>query len=151
MDKVQLLVVQWLMEFEMANSSGMGKCILKLYILNCIIIHHRVQVTNKDCKRSKDVRGGYKVCIEELQCIGQKMNPPAPILHKDQIFAYTFVAEFDLLKHSYSHADITDKPWTVPENQEVAAKYFKMLHAKEELKFLNVEVHWLQTWIQDEN
>ncbi|THG92734.1 hypothetical protein EW026_g8267 [Hermanssonia centrifuga] len=41
--------------------------------------------------------------------------------------------EFDLLRNSYSHEDISRKPWTVQVNREVAAKYFKILRAQDEI------------------
>lgn len=78
------------------------------------------------------------------------MEPPAPHLEWNDIVNYGFISEFDLLKLAYSqHPEILSKPWTVPGNREVAAKYFKILRAREEIVRLNVEVRRLRTAISD--
>ena len=79
------------------------------------------------------------------------MDPPAIQLHKEDVFGYTFIGEFDFLRYSYSRADITQKPWANPANRQIASKYFKILRAREEIQRVNVEVRRLQTWIRDEN
>jgi hypothetical protein len=78
------------------------------------------------------------------------MEPPAPHLEWNDIVNYGFISEFELLKHAYSqHPEILSKPWTVPGNREVAAKYFKILRAQEEIVRLNVEVRRLRTAMLD--
>ncbi|KAG1763805.1 hypothetical protein EV702DRAFT_982573, partial [Suillus placidus] len=64
---------------------------------------------------------------------------------------YGFLSEFKLLKDTHSQRDILCKPWTVPGNHEVAAKYFKLKHAYEELQRLDVEICRLRTFIYDED
>ncbi|KAG1876360.1 hypothetical protein F4604DRAFT_1880665 [Suillus subluteus] len=59
------------------------------------------------------------------------------------------IREFDLLKHS--RRDLLSKPWASKANREVAAKYFKVVRAREELTRLNVEVARLHTWVDDED
>ena len=77
---------------------------------------------------------GLKTCGEGIQnalkrynLLAKSMEPPAPKLNKDDIFSYTFIAEFDLLKHTYSQEDVHTKAWTIPTNCQIAAKYFKCL------------------------
>lgn len=79
------------------------------------------------------------------------MTPPAPCLEWNDIVHYGLLSEFELLKHSHLQQDILCKPWTVPGNREVAAKYFKLKRAYEELQRLNVEIHRLRTFIYDED
>jgi hypothetical protein len=64
---------------------------------------------------------------------------------------YSFVSEFELLKLSQSHKDITMEPWAVPANREVTTKYFKILRVHEEIQRLNVEMRRLRTSIHDEH
>lgn len=79
------------------------------------------------------------------------MTPPTPCLQWNDIVHYGFLSEFKLLKHSHSQQDVLCKPWMVPGNREVAAKYFKLKRAYEELQRLNVEICRLRTFIHDED
>lgn len=78
------------------------------------------------------------------------MDPPAPVLQWKDIMNYAFVSEFDLLHHTYSHKDISQRPWAVQVNREVAAKFYKIRAARDEIVRLNVECRRLQTHIRDE-
>jgi hypothetical protein len=42
------------------------------------------------------------------------------------------------------------KPWVARTNREVAAKYFKVIRVQEEITWLNVEIHRLHRWVDDE-
>ncbi len=63
---------------------------------------------------------------------------------------YAFISEFDLLHHTYSHKDISQRPWALQVNREIAAKYYKIKCARDEIVRLNVECRRLQTHIRDE-
>ncbi|KAG2089874.1 uncharacterized protein F5147DRAFT_780519 [Suillus discolor] len=52
---------------------------------------------------------------------------------------------------TYHEQDLLSKPWASKTNCEVAAKYFKVVRAHEELARLNVEVVWLHAWVNDED
>jgi hypothetical protein len=69
-------------------------------------------------------------------------SPPQPILEYSDMASYSWLGDFDLLKHSCT--EIMKKPWSVPANHEVANKYFKVLHAQE-------EICWLDAWVMHEN
>jgi hypothetical protein len=43
-----------------------------------------------------------------------------------------------------------EKKWAIPAHREVAAMYFKIIRAWEELTRLNIESRHLWTWIDDE-
>ncbi|KAG2151063.1 uncharacterized protein EDB93DRAFT_1083631, partial [Suillus bovinus] len=74
--------------------------------------------------------------------------PPRPKLAWKDIVEYSFLGEFDLLRHS--RTDIRDADWTTPAHQEATVKYFKLQHARKEIQHLNIEVHRLRTAIHDE-
>ncbi|KAG2047750.1 hypothetical protein BDR06DRAFT_1013621 [Suillus hirtellus] len=75
--------------------------------------------------------------LNEYNDLAPLMTPPAPCLEWNDTVHYGLLSEFELLKHSHSQQDILCKPWTVPGNREVAAKYLKLKHAYEELQRLN--------------
>jgi hypothetical protein len=76
------------------------------------------------------------------------LNPPRPKLSWKDIAEYSFLGEFDLLRHSST--DVRELDWTKPAYREATTKYFKLLRAKEEVSRLNVEIRRLRTFIHDE-
>jgi len=78
------------------------------------------------------------------------MNPPAPILDWKNIVNYTFVSEFEILRHSYSRTDLASRPWILPANREIASRYFKVVRAHEEMRRLNIKIRRLYTAIHDD-
>lgn len=64
---------------------------------------------------------------------------------------YGFISEFELLRNSRSHQDITREPWTIAAYREITNKYFKVLRAREEIKRVNIEMCRLRTSIRDEH
>ncbi|KAG2338066.1 hypothetical protein BDR05DRAFT_894215, partial [Suillus weaverae] len=66
------------------------------------------------------------------------LNPPRPKLSWKDIAEYSFLGEFDLLRHSCTDIQVLD--WTKPAYCEATTKYFKLLHAQEEVSHLNVKV-----------
>lgn len=79
------------------------------------------------------------------------MNPPAPTLQWKQLMEYSFISEFELLKHAHSHHDISIKPWAAPLNREMALKHHKLKRAYEEINRVNHEARRLRTSIRDEH
>jgi hypothetical protein len=59
---------------------------------------------------------------------------------------YATLGEFSLLK--YSRHDLLSEPWAVPDNQEMAARYFKVVRSHEEIACLNVEICRLDAWVE---
>ncbi|KAG2743926.1 hypothetical protein P692DRAFT_20878574 [Suillus brevipes Sb2] len=70
--------------------------------------------------------------LNEYNNLAPVMTPPAPCLQWNDI-------------------DVLCKPWTVPGNREVAAKYFKLKRAYEELQRLDVKICRLRTFIHAED
>ncbi|OCH91902.1 hypothetical protein OBBRIDRAFT_727825, partial [Obba rivulosa] len=133
LEKVQQLVVQRLLEMSKANMTGLG-------------YKMRTSIWKALKTRGKAIRSALK----KYNKLALQMDPPAPILEWKNILNYTFVSEFDLLRHSHSSStsEVSKKPWAVPFNREVAAKYWKIRGAFDELKRLHVEIPRLRTHIQ---
>lgn len=77
------------------------------------------------------------------------LDPPRLGLSWADIVNYSFIGEFDLLRHS--HQDIRSAPWAKPAQRAATLVYFKLCRAKEELDRLNIEIRRLRTFIQHEN
>ncbi|KAG0702024.1 hypothetical protein DFH29DRAFT_999672 [Suillus ampliporus] len=134
LDKLQQLVVQRLFKLSKANMSGTG-----------YKLHQQIRRAIKT--RSKAIHAA----LEQYNDLAATMTPPAPHLEWTNILDYAFVSDFELLKHTHSQQDITNEPWMVPGNREIAAKYFKVKRGKEELERLNIESRRLHTAIYDEH
>ena len=77
------------------------------------------------------------------------LSPPCPTLSWNDVVEYAFLANFDLLQDS--RQDVHDRLWTNPACHVVIDHHFKLEHACEEIQCLNVEVHHVVTYIQDED
>ncbi|KAG1888655.1 hypothetical protein F4604DRAFT_1877215 [Suillus subluteus] len=71
------------------------------------------------------------------------------ILKFSDVALYAWLGEFELLKSS--RQEILTKPWVSKANREVASKYFKIVHVREEIERLNVKISRLQQWVEDED
>ncbi|KAJ7880727.1 hypothetical protein B0H14DRAFT_2566126 [Mycena olivaceomarginata] len=72
-----------------------------------------------------------------------------PSITWEQVVEYAFLADFDILRDTCT--EIQSKPWTRLAYRLAMDCYFKILHAREEIKRLNVEIPRVVTWIRDEN
>lgn len=93
--------------------------------------------------RGKAIRSA----LSKYNALAAQMVPPAPTLEWKDVVNYSFISEFDLLHHAQTQADVSKKPWTIPYNREVAAKYWKIRGAFDEIKRLNVEAQRLYTHV----
>ena len=61
---------------------------------------------------------GAAICtaIDKYNKLATQMRPPALTLDWKNIVNYTFISEFEILRHTYSHADIASCPWIAPAN-----------------------------------
>ncbi|TFY75474.1 hypothetical protein EWM64_g8539 [Hericium alpestre] len=134
LNKVQHLVVQRLFEMSKANIAGMGYKV-------------RTSIWKHIRTRSKAIR----TALTNYNTIAVKMRPPAPALEWSSIVNFSFVSEFDILRHSNSDTDTTAKPWMSPANREIVNKLFKAMRACEEIERLNVELRRLRTFIFSED
>ena len=90
-----------------------------------------------------------RVALDKYNKLAIQMNLHAPTLDWKNIVNYTFVSEFEILQHSYSHVDLASHPWMLPANREIASCYFKVVHAWEEIHRLNIEICRLYTALHD--
>src|SRR5882762_944439 len=95
---------------------------------------------------------GKAICVafDKYNKLVIQMNLPAPTLDWKNVVNYTFVSEFEILRHSYSHVDPASCPWILPVNHEIASCYFKVVCAQEEIHWLNIEIRRLYTALLDE-
>lgn len=83
--------------------------------------------------------------LEKYNKLAVKQNPLRPVLQYSEVLSYATLGDFNLLKHS-RHV-ILAKPWSNIMHHQMAVKYFKLLSAHEEIGRLNIEVRWLQAWV----
>jgi hypothetical protein len=93
--------------------------------------------------------GAIRTALEKYNTLAPLQVPPRPTLDYVDVIGYASLGEFELLK--YSRHDLITKPWAVPENREMAVKFFKVLRSHEEITRLNVEIGRLGAWVQFED
>ncbi|KAG0692050.1 hypothetical protein DFH29DRAFT_1052446 [Suillus ampliporus] len=120
-EQLQGLVIQRLFELAKANIAGTG------YKL-------RQHISNAISRRSAAIR----TALEKYNQLAVVQTLPREVLEFSEIASYAWLGEFDLLKHSRHR--ILEKLWASKGNREVANNFFKIQHAHEEVRHLNVEV-----------
>ncbi|KAI5996379.1 hypothetical protein EDD15DRAFT_2387353 [Pisolithus albus] len=129
--ELERLVIMCLFELSKLAMSGTG------YKL-------RQQISKGLQRRSEAIRKA----ITRYNVQAGRLDPPrSPISWKD-IAQYSFLGEFDLLRHAQD--DVRERTWAKPAVREATTKFFKLCHAKEEITRLNVEIRRLRTAIHDE-
>jgi hypothetical protein len=78
------------------------------------------------------------------------LQNPRPKLTWAQIVEYTTIAEFEILRIG-AREDIRNLEWANARNRQASIYHLKLIHAREEITRLNVEVKRLATWIDDED
>ncbi|KAG1722924.1 uncharacterized protein EDB91DRAFT_1037898, partial [Suillus paluster] len=131
LNELERLMVMRLFELSKLSLSGTG------YKL-------RQQIGKALQRRSEAIRNA----INRYNTQAAALNPPRLKLSWKDIEEYSFLGEFDLLR--YSRTDIREADWTKPAYREATTKHFKLLHAREEVSHLNIEIHRLCTFIHDE-
>ncbi|KAG1837228.1 hypothetical protein DFJ58DRAFT_718925 [Suillus subalutaceus] len=128
-EQLEGLVVQHLFEFSKANLANTG-------------YKMRKHISKAITRRSAAIRS----MLEKYNKLAPLQTPPRPILDYSEVVGYATLGEFSLLKHS--RHDLLSKPWAVPDNQEMAAKYFKVVRSHKEIARLNVEIRRLDAWVE---
>ncbi|KDQ49651.1 hypothetical protein JAAARDRAFT_63593 [Jaapia argillacea MUCL 33604] len=131
LDELERLVVQRLFELSKLNVSGTG------YKL-------RTQISKALQRRSDTIRRA----LQKYNLHAGKVTPPRPQLRWKEIVEYSFLGEFDLLRHSRN--DIREEKWAQPAYREATVKYLQLQRAHEEIQRLNIEMRRLRTAIHDE-
>ena len=113
--------------------------------LMCVIGYklHR-QISKGLQRRSEAIRKA----ITRYNIQAAALNPPRPLISWKDITQYTFLGEFDLLRHTRD--DVREHIWARPAVRDATAKFFKLSRAKEEITRLNVEIRCLQTAIHSD-
>lgn len=151
LDKLEQLVVQRLFELSKANVMGMGKYSNTSHAHNSTYYISIGYKLRESVWRALKTRGkAIRVALNKYNKIAPKMVPPAPILLWKQLMEYSFISEFELLKHAHSHRNITTEPWAAPLNREMALKHHKIKRAHEEIHRTHHEAPRLRTSIYDE-
>ena len=68
-------------------------------------------------RRSEAIRKA----LDRYNTQAARLDPPRPALSWKEIIDYTFIGEFDLLRHSRD--DIRSTPWTQPARREATLKF----------------------------
>ncbi|KDQ59628.1 hypothetical protein JAAARDRAFT_83843, partial [Jaapia argillacea MUCL 33604] len=77
-----------------------------------------------------------------------RVSPPRPHLTWKEIVEYSFLGEFELLRHSRN--DIREERWAQPAYREATLKYLQLQRAHEKIQRLNIEMCRLRTAMHDE-
>ncbi|KAG2075504.1 hypothetical protein BDR04DRAFT_1115032 [Suillus decipiens] len=117
------LIVQCMFELSKANLASTG------YKL-------RKQISKAIVKHS----GTIQSALNKYNKLTVSQNPQLPMLQYSEVMSYAALGKFEILK--CSHYDIHAKPWSNGTHREMANKYFKIIHAQEEITRLNA---WVDT------
>ncbi|KAH7911640.1 hypothetical protein BJ138DRAFT_1135257 [Hygrophoropsis aurantiaca] len=130
-DDVERLVVMRLLEMTKLQMSGLG------YKL-------RTQISKALKTRATTIRNA----LARYNKYASALDPPRPPLSWEKIVEYSFLGEFTLLRET--DAQVHTRSWAKPQRRQDAAKYFDLLHSREEIGRCNVEIHRLLTKIRDD-
>ncbi|KAF8219669.1 hypothetical protein L208DRAFT_1338656, partial [Tricholoma matsutake] len=131
LDELERLVVMRLFELAKLSCSGTG------YKLR--------RQLGKALQRRSEAIGN---ALSRYNTQAAKLTPPRPSLLWKEIVDYSFIGEFDTLRHS--GADICNQPWTHTARREATVKFFKLCRACEEIMRLDIEMRWLRVSIRNE-
>ncbi|KIK11521.1 hypothetical protein PISMIDRAFT_122534 [Pisolithus microcarpus 441] len=131
-EELEGLVIQRLAELSKANLAGTGYKMRK----------HLSKVITR---RSTTIR----TALERYNKLAPRQCPPRPRLDFVDVIGYSTFGEFELLK--YSRYNILEKPWMKLLNREMSMKFFRLVQSRKEIERLNVEVRWLQAWVDFDN
>jgi len=150
LDRVQQLIVQRLFEMSKANIAGMGNVILSIISACSHYSQTGYKMQTSIWKALKRCGKAIQTAIDKYNKLATTMHLPALTLDWKNVVNYTFISEFDILWHSYSPADLNSRLWILQANHEIASRYFKVVHAREEVHRLDIEIRCLFTAIHDE-
>lgn len=76
------------------------------------------------------------------------LSPPRRKITWDEVVDFSYLSEFDILRET--REDVREKQWATPQNRLLMTRFFKYIHAEEELDRVHVEVKQLLTYMVDE-
>ena len=113
-----------------------------MFLLGYKLRKHIAQALSRRCRAIRNAITRYN---DLVPC----QKPPRPLLMYSEVVDYCTFSEFEILKHS-DH-DVLSKEWATLANQQAANKYFKLLHAKEEVHHCNIKVAHVQAWVDKDD
>ncbi|KAI6023183.1 hypothetical protein BKA83DRAFT_4493312 [Pisolithus microcarpus] len=131
LDQLKSLIVAQILELLKMNQAGTGYKLCK-HIAKALKAHSAAIHTS----------------LNQFNTAAHACSPPHPQLTFEEVMEYTFLADFDLL-HNTTHEDISQQPWATPAACAAMDQYFKVCHAEEEIKCLDVEVHHTIMYLHD--
>lgn len=90
-----------------------------------------------------------RTALDRYNLAASALSPPRPLLDWDEVVAYAFLSDFDLLRDT--RQDIRTRPWATPAARLATDQWYKLRRAEEEIKRLNIEIARLQKYISDED
>ncbi|KAI6033764.1 hypothetical protein BKA83DRAFT_4486842 [Pisolithus microcarpus] len=133
LDQLESHVIAQIFELSKMNQAGMG-----------YKLHKHIAKALKACT---------VVICTALDCFStttHACSPPYPQLTFEEVVEYTFLADFDLLCNATCE-DISQCPWASPAAHAAMDQYFKVCHAEEEIKCLNVKICCIITYLCDKD
>jgi hypothetical protein len=113
-----------------------------MFLLGYKLRKHIAQALSRCCVAIRHAISRYNDLVP-LQ------KPPRPFLEYSAVVNYCTFSKFEILKHS-DH-DVLSKEWATLANRQAANKYFKIVRAKEEIHRCNIEVAYVQAWVDGED
>ena len=113
-----------------------------MFLLGYKLRKHIAQALSRRCTAIRNA-------IERYNDLAARQKLPRPHLLYSEVVDYCTFSEFEILKHS--EHDVLSKDWAILANRQAANKFFKVEHAKEEIRRCNVEVARLQAWVDAED
>lgn len=105
----------------------------------------RKHIANALKARSQAIR----TALDKYNLAALALTPPRPVLDWDEVVAYAFLSDFDLLRDT--RQDVRTRPWATPAARLATDQWYKLRRAEEEIKRLNVEIARFQKYIIDED
>ncbi|KAG1905039.1 uncharacterized protein F5891DRAFT_918631, partial [Suillus fuscotomentosus] len=145
-------------QFKM--KARLGKYCTALNELECLVVMRlfelsKLSLSGTGYKLRQQISKALQQCSEAIRNAINRyniqavaLNPLRPKISWKDIADYSFLGEFDLLRHS--RTDIRTNNWAKPAHREATTKYFKLSRAHEEVMRLNVEIRRLRTAIHTE-
>ncbi|KAI5992239.1 hypothetical protein EDD15DRAFT_2168553 [Pisolithus albus] len=133
LDQLESLVIARIFELSKMNQAGTGYKLCKHI-----------------AKALKARSAAIRTALDRFNTAACACSPPHHQLTFKDIVEYTFLADFDLLRNATCE-DVSQRPWASPAARAAMDQFFKVCHAEEEIKRLNVEVHRIVTYLHDED
>ncbi|KAK0496146.1 hypothetical protein EDD18DRAFT_1309780 [Armillaria luteobubalina] len=87
--------------------------------------------------------------LSQYNAAAAVLKPPRPALQWERVVEYAFLADFDLLRDVQQ--DMSQRKWAAPAGRKAMDTYFKICHAKEEIRRLNIEIRRVITYMHTED